>query len=283
MPAQILHSAELVANMREVQAQQIQDMFPHVPRLDIVTTQGGLPSIESYFRAKSRHAKAVGAEFHEHPESDEDEALHRIRQLNIFPTDAVVMQLPAADPRRTDELCDAIVPEKDIDGLTESGREIFVPPTPLATIRLAEFYCGPIEDIGADRVAVLGLGRLVGSPLVTLLKSKGIDPLIITDKNPDDIELLAARSDLVISATGVAKLIKPHHLRSGMTVVDAGVASEGGIMYGDVDPAVYEIDGIRVSPVKGGVGPLTVACLYENLIHSATRALSDTAELSQPA
>ena len=126
-------------------------------------------------------------------------------------------------------------------------------------------------DVRAEerKVAVVGYGRLVGKPLVGMWRRAGVE-VEVFDVGSDLAEL--KNYDLIVTATGVPRLIKPEMVRQGCVIVDAGTASEGGVIVGDVDPRVRESKHLRaITPVRGGVGPLTVAALFENVIKAAQR------------
>jgi methylenetetrahydrofolate dehydrogenase (NADP+)/methenyltetrahydrofolate cyclohydrolase len=111
-----------------------------------------------------------------------------------------------------------------------------------------------------------------------MLQATGVIPTI-ADKNTQDLTAETLKADVVITATGVAGLIRPQMLKPGAVVVDAGVASEGGKTVGDVAPEVYEErDDLTITPVKGGVGPLTVCALFENVIRAAQRVAEQQPE-----
>jgi methylenetetrahydrofolate dehydrogenase (NADP+) / methenyltetrahydrofolate cyclohydrolase len=104
-----------------------------------------------------------------------------------------------------------------------------------------------------------------------MLIASGITPEVV-DRNTPDVPGEVLKADVIISATGVGGLIKPDMIKQGAVVVDAGVASEGGKTVGDVSPEVYDRDDLTITPLKGGVGPLTVSALFENVIRAAQRA-----------
>jgi len=143
-----------------------------------------------------------------------------------------------------------------------------IQPRPLAILWLLSGY--NIDLAGKD-IVLVGRGKLVGAPLEKMLQASGVEPRMVvkeTPNGPDEIR----KADVVISATGVPGLIKPDMLKQGAVVVDAGVASEGGKTVGDVAPEVYEQrDDLTITPAKGGVGPLTVTALFENVIRAAQR------------
>jgi methylenetetrahydrofolate dehydrogenase (NADP+)/methenyltetrahydrofolate cyclohydrolase len=263
----LLNGKDLADYIKERQAAQIRALKQAHginPKLAIVVA-GDNPVINVYVRLKQRYGEEVGV----------DVDVHRIQQtevkelLNKLSNDqsvqAIIVQLPLQDPSETDEIVRLVPAEKDVDGLGD--RPAFDPATPLAILWLLAGY--NIDLAGKD-VVLVGQGKLVGAPLEKMLLSSDITPRVVVKETPD-IPGEIRKADVVISATGVPGLIKPDMLKARAVVVDAGVASEGGKTVGDVAPEVYERDDLTITPVKGGVGPLTVCALFENVIRAAQR------------
>ena len=185
----------------------------------------------------------------------------------------ILVQLPLPDGLDPEPVIDLIPPEKDVDGLTERsmgrlvrGRSGLVGATPLGVMRLLERY--DIATSGA-RAVVIGRSTLVGLPLSLLLARKGVDATVtMAHSRTRDIAEVVRASDIVIAAAGQARMITADMVRPGATVIDVGVSrSESGIV-GDVDPGVAEVAG-HLTPMPGGTGPLTIACLLENTVTAA--------------
>ena len=125
-------------------------------------------------------------------------------------------------------------------------------------------------DLSDKKIALVGRGRLVGAPLYRMFKNSGLDVTVFGH----DADLTVLRNyDVIISATGVAHLIKSEMVKSGAVLVDAGTASEGGKLVGDVAPEVLERKDLKaITPAIGGVGPLTVAALFDNVIRAKKTA-----------
>ena len=185
----------------------------------------------------------------------------------------ILVQLPLPDGLDPEPVIDLIPPEKDVDGLTERsmgrlvrGRPGLVGATPLGVMRLLERY--DIATSGA-RAVVIGRSTLVGLPLSLLLARKGVDATVtMAHSRTRDIAEVVRASDIVIAAAGQARMITADMVRPGATVIDVGVSrSESGIV-GDVDPGVAEVAG-HLTPMPGGTGPMTIACLLENTVTAA--------------
>lgn len=184
--------------------------------------------------------------------------------------------LPAGtDPAYDEEAVLRLIPgDKDVDGLTTEsmgrlmrGLPGLVGCTPLGVLRLLERYRIPTSG---QRAVVVGRSMLVGLPLSVLLARKGIDATVtIAHSRSGDVTDLCREADIVIGAAGVARMITPAHVKPGATVIDVGISrTEAGIV-GDVDfDAVQAVAG-AITPMPGGTGPMTIACLLENTLAAA--------------
>jgi len=174
--------------------------------------------------------------------------------------------LPIADQTKTDDIIELISPSKDVDGLTMANT--FDPATPTAILWLLAGYN---VDLRGKKIVVVGKGRLVGAPLVRMLEESNLQP-IVAEKG-DNVHELCADADIIISAAGQPGLITADMIAQKAVVVDAGVAGEGGVLKGDVADEVYEKrDDLVITPKRGGVGPLTVTVLFDNVIQAALAA-----------
>ena len=120
---------------------------------------------------------------------------------------------------------------------------------------------------------MIGQGRLVGAPLTKMWRDSNVDVTIFTEENAAELSGKLPEYDVIVSATGSPGLITNDMIRPQAVVVDAGTASEGGVIMGDVAPEVYQRADITITPVKGGVGPLTVAALFDNVLRSARQTV----------
>jgi len=199
---------------------------------------------------------------------DEADMPAAIKRHNADPaTHGIIVQLPLKDPALTDDIVRLVAPEKDVDGLGEA------PDFMSATAEAIDWLlAGYGIDLAGKRLAVVGNGRLVGAPLSRAWRSAGYNLTVLDDKS-GDIAPVLKQSEVIVSATGVPRLITSDMLPINAVVVDGGTASENGMIVGDVDPAVYTSrDDLSITPAKGGVGPLTIAALFDHVITSATRA-----------
>ena len=181
----------------------------------------------------------------------------------------ILVQLPLPGGLDPERVLDLIPPEKDVDGLTERsmgrlvrGKPGHVPCTPLGVMRLLERYDIPTSGKNA---VVVGRSTLVGLPQVLLLGRKGTDATVtLAHSRTADLAATCREADIIVAAAGIARLITPDHVKPGAAVIDVGISrTESGIV-GDVDfGPVSEVAG-AVTPMPGGTGPMTIACLMEN-------------------
>ena len=186
----------------------------------------------------------------------------------------ILVQLPLPDGLDPEPVIDLIPPEKDVDGLTERsmgrlvrGRPGLVGCTPLGVMRLLERY--DISPSG-KRAVVVGRSTLVGLPLSLLLARKGVDATVtLAHSRTPDMAAVVREADIVVGAAGQARMITADMIKPGAAVIDVGVSrTEAGIV-GDVDYGpVAEVAGF-ITPMPGGTGPMTIACLMENTLTAA--------------
>ncbi|MFA6493111.1 MAG: bifunctional 5,10-methylenetetrahydrofolate dehydrogenase/5,10-methenyltetrahydrofolate cyclohydrolase [Patescibacteria group bacterium] len=173
----------------------------------------------------------------------------------------IIVQLPLPTDFDKERVLKKIDPQKDIDGF--SG-DLLPPPTAQAILEILKFYKIELKN---KKIVIVGRGFLVGEPLEKLLLGLGFRPEVC-DSETKNLGEKVSRAEILISATGNPGLITPDMVNEKMVVIDAGTAEAGGKMAGDVDEACYE-KVFAYSPVPGGVGPVTVACLIKNLVEAA--------------
>jgi methylenetetrahydrofolate dehydrogenase (NADP+)/methenyltetrahydrofolate cyclohydrolase len=227
----------------------------------------------------SKHKKAVEAGFQARhvdlPETaTQDEVEAVVRELAADDSvHGILVQLPLPDGLDPEPVLDLIPADKDVDGLTERsmgrlvrGRPGLVGCTPLGVMRLLEKYEVPTS--GA-RAVVIGRSTLVGLPLSLLLNRKGVDATVtMAHSRTADMAAVVREADIVIGAAGQARMITADMVKPGAAVIDVGVSrTEAGIV-GDVDPGVAEV-ARWLTPMPGGTGPMTIACLMENTLTAA--------------
>lgn len=272
----LLNGKQLADYIKQRQAHEVRALRQawHVqPKLAIVVTVDN-PVIDVYMKLKKAYGAdiLIDVDIHRVKQTEVPELLNKLSNDNSV--HGIIVQLPLADPSQTDEITKLVSPDKDVDALGPDAA--FDPATPMAILWLLAGYN---IDLNAKSVVLVGRGKLVGAPLERMLQDSGID-VSVANRQTDDLAKETLQADVVITATGTAGIIKPDMLKQGAVLVDAGVASENGKTVGDVASEVYEQrQDLTITPAKGGVGPLTVCALFENVIRSAKRA----AEHSKPA
>lgn len=260
-----LNGSELASFIKERQAKQVRALRQahHIQPCLAIVTDVENPVIETYMRLKQRYGADILIET-EICRTNDSEIISVIDELNSRDDiQAIIIQLPTGNPTRVDELLQRVRSEKDVDGLRRDS--MFDPATPTAINWLLAGYG---IDLSQKKIAIVGQGRLVGAPLTRMWQNSGYD-ITIFDKGDDLANL--KNYDLIISATGVPNLIKGSMIKDGATIVDAGTASEDGVIVGDVDDEIRWRHDIAITPKKGGVGPLTVAALFDNVIQACLR------------
>ncbi len=198
-----------------------------------------------------------------------------VRELTEDPSvHGVLVQLPLPDGLDPEPVLDLIPPEKDVDGLTERsmGRLVRNRPglvgcTPLGVMRLLEKYDVPTS--GA-RAVVIGRSTLVGLPLSLLLNRKGVDATVtMAHSRTADMAAVVREADIVVGAAGQAGMITGDMIKPGAAVIDVGVSRTDAGIVGDVDRASVEPVAGWITPMPGGTGPMTIACLMENTLSAA--------------
>lgn len=262
-----LNGQELAGYIKERQAKQVRALRQArgiAPRLAIIVTVDD-PVINLYMRLKQKYGADILVEVDIHAiELAAAPAL--IDQLNQDDTvHGIILQLPLSDPRQTDAIVNLVAPDKDVDGL--GAAPAFDPATPMAIMWLLAGYN---INLPGKHILLIGRGKLVGAPLEKMLRSAELDVEVV-DRSVANLKSHTLQADVIITATGSPAILYPDMIKIGAVVVDAGVASENGKTVGDLDPSVYERNDLTLTPKKGGVGPLTVCALMDNVIRAARR------------
>lgn len=261
----ILNGRELAGFIKERQAHQVRGLRQAAriePKLAIIVAKDD-PVIETYVRLKQKYGAdiLVGVDIHRAQQSEVPEL---ISQLNADTSiHGIIVQLPLSDPSQTDEIVNLVSPAKDVDALGVNAT--FEPATPMAILWLLAGYN---IDLTGKKVVLVGRGKLVGAPLERMLLESGVDVEAV-GRETKDLAAHTLEADVIITATGSPAIIYTDMIKEGAIVVDAGVASESGKTVGDLAPDVYDRDDLTITPTKGGVGPLTVCALFENVIRAS--------------
>ena len=256
----ILNGKELAGFVKERQFHYVRGLKKK-PRLVIIRDSDN-PVIVKYVNLKKQYGEDIGVIVDDVFAKGSDGIRDAIIAANENKdVNGIILQLPILEKEKTDELTSLIVPEKDVDGLSGVGK--FDSATATAINWLLGGY--NIELIN-KKIAIVGRGKLVGAPLEKMWKNSGFDVTVF--HHGDNLAALR-EFDVIVSATGVPHLIKNENVRGGAVIIDAGTASEDGVLVGDVDDEVRErTDLAAITPRIGGVGPLTVGCLFEHVINA---------------
>ena len=214
--------------------------------------------IAKYMSLKQRYGEDIGVttEIIKLPPDQEQAEQMLAEKAEDTSVQGIIIQLPLENVDQ--KILEKIPLEKDVDGLN-GGMES-------ATADAINWLLGAYNvDLPNKKIALVGKGKLVGGPLFRMWTNSGFD--VTAFVRGDDLSVLN-QYDVVVSATSQIGLIKPEMLKEGAVVVDAGTTSDKGVLKGDVDSAVYERKDITITPKIGGVGPLTIALLFEHLLQN---------------
>lgn len=264
----LLDGRELADFIKERQAKQVRSLRQSknvVPHLAIVRTNPD-PVVDSYMRLKRNYGSDILIDVTVHT-VEQSEAKKTIERLNNDESvHGIIVQIPLPDPSQTTEILNSVDPSKDVDGLAEKSD--YDAPTPMA---ISWLLAGYNIELRGKRLLIVGHGRLVGQPLARLWKNSGLEPVIV-DKSGDKLADETLRADVLVTATGVPGLISTAMVQAKAVIVDAGVSTDSNGLIGDVRPEVREMPYITITPDKGGVGPLTVCALFDNVIRAAQKS-----------
>jgi methylenetetrahydrofolate dehydrogenase (NADP+)/methenyltetrahydrofolate cyclohydrolase len=258
---------------------QLKSQHGLMPGLAVVLV-GEDPASKVYVANKAKQTVEVGMNSWEHKlavESPEKDLLALVHKLNADPAvHGILVQLPL--PKRIDstKVLDAIDPAKDVDGFhvinagkLSTGQDSLVPCTPVGSVMLAKDALGKLEGLEA---VVIGRSNIVGKPVAQLLLQENCT-VTIAHSRTRDLPAVVRRGDLVIAAVGRAEMVKGDWLKPGACVIDVGInriERDGKAkLVGDCDFASCEKVAGSITPVPGGVGPMTIACLLHNTVRAA--------------
>lgn len=251
-----------------------------VPGL-VVILVGENPASQVYVRNKERSALAAGfrSEVVRVPDTiSQEELLGLIAKYNADPAwHGILVQLPL--PKHIDEeaVLLAIDPEKDVDGFHPlnmgrlwSGHPVMVPSTPAGIMEMFHEYGIELEG---KRAVVIGRSNIVGKPMAQLLLAKNAT-VTLTHSRTHNLAAIAKTADILVVAIGRAKFVTPDYVKEGAVVIDVGMdRDENGKLCGDVDYEAVAPIASHITPVPGGVGPMTITMLMEQTYHAAVRTL----------
>ena len=244
-----------------------------IPKLAVIMV-GDNPASKVYIRNKSRACDEVGIEYQEYlldEDIKQEDLLDLIRRLNNDETvNGILLQSPIPEHLDINEAFKTITYLKDVDGFTPAsvgklclGEDTFVSCTPLGVIKMFEEYN---IDLNGKDVVILGRSNIVGRPLIQCCLQKNATVTVCHSKTKS-LEEHTKRADVIISAIGKPKFITADMVKDGVVVIDVGInRDENGKLVGDVDFNNVEKKASYITPVPGGVGPMTIAMLMHNVI-----------------
>lgn len=267
----LLMGSDLAGFIKERQAHNVRSLVQaaHItPKLAIIKTIDN-PVIDLYVRLKQAYASDIGikVDVFRVQQSEVPELIDTLNQDSSV--HGIIIQLPIESPEHTDQLVNLVAAAKDVDALGDKAD--FDPATPMAILWLLS---GFNVDFQGKKVVLVGRGKLVGKPLERMLINSGVN-VSVADKSTEDVAAMTRDADIIITATGQPAILTSDMVKSGAVVVDAGVASENGKTVGDVDEELFKREDITITPKKGGVGPLTICALFDNVIRAANRQRTD--------
>ncbi len=247
---------------------------------------GDDPASQVYVAAKHRACEQAGIRSLDHrlpadvPAGELAELIERLSADAAV--DGILLQLPLPDGLDPGRFVERIDARKDVDGLTSvsagllwQGRPGLAPCTPRGVVELLD-RAG--AELAGREVAIVGRSELVGKPLAALLLGRHAT-VTIAHSRTRDLEAVCRRADVLVAAVGVPRLIGPAHVKPGAVVIDVGITRTADGLVGDVDFDAVRPQAAAITPVPGGVGPMTIACLLENTL----RAAAPTAAAGGPA
>jgi methylenetetrahydrofolate dehydrogenase (NADP+)/methenyltetrahydrofolate cyclohydrolase len=275
--ARIIDGKALATAMRTALAARVARLG-FQPGLAVVLV-GGDPASSIYVRSKDRAATAAGIAAQTiHLPGDIAEAalLAKVARLNADPAvDGILVQLPLPPAIRTAAVLEAVDPAKDVDGFhplnvgrLAAGHPALVPCTPLGVMHMLD---AAGVSLAGTRALVLGRSAIVGRPLAALLLAANAT-LTVAHSHTRDLAAECRRAEVLIAAVGRPELVRGDWVADGATVIDVGINRlPGGRLVGDVAFAECAAVAGAITPVPGGVGPMTIACLLENTVTAALR------------
>ena len=285
MTAQLMDGKAFAASVREKVAGHVSRLKEEngiTPGLAVVLV-GEDPASQVYVRSKGKQTVEVGMNSIEHrldADTPEDKLLALIEELNNDPAvHGILVQLPLPKHLDEDLVINSISPQKDVDGfhisnvgLLGTGQKAMVPCTPLGCLMMLRDYHGSLS--GMDAV-VIGRSNIVGKPMAMLLLGDSCT-VTVAHSRTKDLPDVVRRADIVVAAVGRPEMVPGDRIKDGATVSDVGInriERDGkNVLVGDVDFASCAERAGAITPVPGGVGPMTIACLLANTVTACCRA-----------
>lgn len=265
----------------KIEGKQIADSILEKLKLDVIALKkknitpclailliGNDPASATYVRQKELKAKYVGIEaqtIHLPTSISQEELLLTIQQCNNDNNvHGIIIQRPLPPHIDETQIDNAVDRLKDVDGFRSDSQ--FLPPLGIAVYKILEH----IPDFSTKKIAIIGKGKTGGSPIMQVLSKRGIHFVVIDTKTPDASKIIK-EADIVIAAVGKPHVIKKDMLRKGVILIGVGMFRDGdGKLHGDYEEEEIKNIASKYTPIPGGIGPVNVACLLENVVHGAS-------------
>lgn len=284
-PCSIQHMAKIIDG-KKLSEKVLESLKPEVallkkqgitPKLAIIFVGDHQPS-KTYIKRKEDAARSIGVDFelHTYPaDTAKEKIISEIKKIqHDKDLSGLIVQLPLPEPLYTTEVLNAVDPECDVDCFTDTqlGKLVMktntiAPPTPGAV-------CDMLESINVDvkgkHIVIVGAGALVGKPLAIMLLNKQAT-VTVCNSYTKNLKLITKTADILVSAVGKKDLITKSHIQKDCIVIDTGIVFVDNKMYGDVDFDKVSKKASYITPVPGGVGPVTVALLLKNTVTQAKK------------
>ena len=290
MVGKILDGRNFAAQIREKVSLEVEQLIKNegiTPGLAVILV-GEDPASEVYVKSKGKQTVQVGMNSYEYrldKNTSEKELLTLIKKLNIDSrVHGILCQLPLPDHLNSDLVINTISPHKDVDGfhisnvgLLATGQKAMVPCTPLGCLLMLRAEIG---DMSGKNAVIIGRSNIVGKPMAHLLIKESCT-VTVAHSRTKEIQALCSTADILIAAVGRPEMVKQNWIKEGATVIDVGINRveqdininpKGYEIVGDVDFEVVKKRAGAITPVPGGVGPMTIACLLSNTLVACCRA-----------
>jgi methylenetetrahydrofolate dehydrogenase (NADP+) / methenyltetrahydrofolate cyclohydrolase len=275
MTAKIIDGKKVSAKILEkltLQTENLKKKFGRSPGLATVLV-GEDPASQVYVRNKNKRCKEIGFQsFEQNLPADisEKELLQLVNNLNQNPeVDGILVQLPLPNHIQSELILEAILPEKDVDGFhpinvggLASGKNVLCPCTPSGVIEMLDYYDIPIEG---QHAVILGRSNIVGKPQAFLLLRRNAT-VTICHSRTKNLEEVTSSANILVAAIGKPNYVTANMVKEGAVVIDVGINRVDGKLTGDVDFNPVAEKASYITPVPGGVGPMTIAMLMGNTL-----------------
>ena len=264
--------AEIIQNEIKKEISELKKKINKIPSLTVILIGDYIPS-QIYVKNKEKKAREVGmnSEIIRYPKNvSEKEVLNKIEQLNKnVNTSGILVQLPLPDQISKERIINSIHPSKDVDGFNpinvgnlSSGYKSIVPCTPLGCLLLIK----KIEkNLSGKHAVIIGRSNLNGKPMAQLLLKENCTVTVVHSKT-NNLKNECLKADILVAAVGVPHLVKKDWIKENSIVIDVGINKVGENIVGDVNFDELKDKAKAITPVPGGVGPMTIACLLKNTL-----------------